>query len=355
VLHTAQNPLASMMQTMLVERASQTGNLAATVSGALEAKLDTHDVAGWFRSLFDWWRKLSPAPFLPPPAHPDPFPNDARAALMGDWGTGMYGAPRISRTLEALPAAERPGYLLHLGDVYYSGAPKEMTQRFLDLWPAIDGAVSRGCNGNHEMYSGGIPYFGQVLPTFRQSSSCWAFQNDHWLLVGLDSAYDDHDLHGPQAQWLAGLVKAAEDRKVILFCHHQPFSAFEGQGPKLTSALTRVLATGRVFAWYWGHEHRCALYDAHPQWGLLGRCIGHGGMPYARDGGDTLIRSGWWNAPAKSGIPGARVLGGPNPYLGEDAKKYGPNGYAMLEFSGPHLRETMHLPDGTMMAEAELS
>ena len=32
----------------------------------------------------------------------------------------------------------------------------------------------------------------------------------------------------------------------------------------------------KIFAWYWGHEHRCALYDQHPKWGVFGRCIGNG-------------------------------------------------------------------------------
>jgi Calcineurin-like phosphoesterase len=355
VLHTAQNQLASMMQTLMVERATQTGRVEATPSGALEAKFDTHDLLGWFRSLFDWWRKLDPNPFLPPPPQPDPLANEARLAMVGDWGTGMYGAPMIAQTIARLGADSRPDVMVHLGDVYYAGTPKETTKRFLNLWPSVPGVISRGCNGNHEMYSGGRGYFGQVLPTFRQSSSCWAFQNDNWLLVGLDSAYRDHDLHPGQVEWLNGLLSSASERSLILFCHHQPYSVLESGGGKLVAKLSDLLSQCRIFAWYWGHEHRCLLYDAHPQWGVLGRCIGHGGMPYFRDAGDRLATPGWWTAPSKHGVPGGQVLGGPNPYLGKDAKKYGPNGWATLEFSGPRLIESILAPDGKVLKTTQLA
>jgi hypothetical protein len=33
-------------------------------------------------------------------------------------------------------------------------------------------------------------------PEFGQTSSYFALRNDHWILVGLKTSYDDHDLHG---------------------------------------------------------------------------------------------------------------------------------------------------------------
>ncbi len=83
--------------------------------------------------------------------------------------------------------------------------------------------------------------------------------------------------------WLEQIVQRAGDRKVVVFTHHQPYSLFDSQGPKLVSKLARLLSARSLFAWYWGHEHRCVLYDQHPAWGLHGRCIGHGGYPYFRD------------------------------------------------------------------------
>ena len=54
--------------------------------------------------------------------------------------------------------------------------------------------MNRALNGNHEMYSGGFGYFKLILPAFEQDSSYFALQNEHWLLVGLDTAYVDHDM-----------------------------------------------------------------------------------------------------------------------------------------------------------------
>ena len=88
------------------------------------------------------------------------------------------------------------------------------------------------------MYSGGFGYFEQILPQFEQDSSYFALQNEHWLLVGLDTAYVDHDIDTTQVAWLNLVIEQAEPgRKVVLFSHQQPFSRLSGQGPKLQNAL----------------------------------------------------------------------------------------------------------------------
>ncbi len=123
-------------------------------------------------------------------------------------------------------------------------------------------------------------------PPSSRPASYFALQNDHWVLVGLDSAYVDHDLAGDQVAWLEKIVENAGDRKVVLFSHHQPYSLFDSQGPKLVEKLGGLLGRRKLFAWYWGHEHRCVLFDPHPAWGLHGRCIGHGGL-------SVFPRSAW--------------------------------------------------------------
>ena len=80
----------------------------------------------------------------------------------------------------------------------------------------------------------------------------------------------------------------------------------------------RLLSARRLFAWYWGHEHRCVLYDQHPAWGLHGRCIGHGGYPYFRDQlGHLPLADGtlWRRMESKNLVPGAVVLDAPNQYV----------------------------------------
>ena len=154
--------------------------------------------------------------------------------------------------------------LLHLGDVYYSGTSKEVKQRFLDVWPSRNGAINRALNSNHEMYSGGEAYFDDTLPKFGQEGSYFAFQNEHWTLVGLDVAYRDHDIDDQQVEWLKEILAKAGDRKVVLFSHHQLYSHFESQGTKLWShpGFGAILRSKRIFAWYWGHEHRCSIFEA---------------------------------------------------------------------------------------------
>src|SRR5262249_54769000 len=128
----------------------------------------------------------------------------------------------------------------------------------------------------------GYAYFDHVLPSFGQGSSYFALQNKNWLFVGLDTARTDHDLDSQQVAWLKAVVQQAGTGKLVLFSHHQPFSRLDAQGPKLQAALADLLHGKAITAWYWGHEHNCIIYDAHASFELLGRCVGHGGIPSPR-------------------------------------------------------------------------
>ncbi len=90
------------------------------------------------------------------------LPDKFRLAMLGDWGTGLYGGPVCARSIEK--DTDGFQFVLHLGDVYYSGTQEEVEARFLALWPAVPSAIRRGLNGNHEMYTGGHGYFDVVLP-----------------------------------------------------------------------------------------------------------------------------------------------------------------------------------------------
>jgi hypothetical protein len=361
VLTAVPDQLASLLQSHLLALGVQAGQLAPLAGDdgvprdELEVKFDERDILGWVGSVFSWWRRIRPHKWIEAPPDPEPLPDTARVALLGDWGTGLYGAPVCARSLAADPA----GYqlLVHLGDVYYSGTEDEVEDRFLKFWPKVDGAVSRAANANHEMYSGGYGYFKGILQTFDQRASYFALQNEAWLLVGLDSAYEDHALARGQGKWLARLLEKSGDRKVVLFSHHQPFSLLDKQGPKLVDRLGPFLRDGRIHAWYWGHEHRCVLYDRHPAWGLFGRCLGHGGYPHFRDRLQRfplehhLNGSTWRRLPTRNLVPGGLVLDAPNPHVENRASEYGANGYLTLELNGPQLRELVHDADGRLLHE----
>ena len=222
---------------------------------------------------------------------PLPIKKDARLILVGDWGTGLSRAQNIaSEIAKVLNAGAQEGleqHVIHLGDVYYSGWKREYQKHFLQWWPVGDERFqeigSWTLNGNHDMYSGGHDYFGVALADRRfsrwqQGKSYFAMENDHWRVLGLDSAYEDFDLYDRQHDWVKKQVSSAGEQKLLFLTHHQPFSAYEPGSHPLQETVSRLLAGRELTAWFWGHEHRCVLY--HPNAGTkFGRCIGHGGVP----------------------------------------------------------------------------
>ena len=364
VMNTPRNATAAQLQTHLVQQAAQDNKLESfilkgldTVLEAFEVKFSQADWLGYMLSFFTWIEDLDPA--VCPPASPvaTPITNNFRMAVIGDWGTGIYGAPVCAASIQA----DRDGYdlVLHLGDVYYSGLAEEIEDRFQRLWPAAPGAIGRSLNGNHEMYTGGHGYFEMLLPFLKQPSSYFALQNDFWTLVMLDSAYSqpfggqEGDLFQAQLDWLDQIVQAAGDRKIVLFSHHQPFSILDAnQGPLLVASLGKYLNARRIFAWYWGHEHRCVLYDPHPAWGLNGRCVGHGGFPENRVDLSNApftdeLGSQWRKVAGTGGAPGGFVLDSPNLYIPTFEEQFSPHGFMRLEFAGQSLTEFVRAPDNS--------
>lgn len=221
-------------------------------------------------------------------------------SLMGDWGSG---------TKEAYDAAQRvsqdaPHFTIHLGDVYYVGAPVEIRENMLGgkvRWPG-GARGSFALNANHEMYAQGVGYFRDLLPKLGlsgdggQKASFFCLKDDHWLVIGLDTGYysiglpilevifkPDCRLHDQLLAWLRDEVRLEEDtqRGVVFLSHHQYYSGFESGYPRPAEQLSQLIR--RPVLWLWGHEHRFALYGKHAAGsnGLAayGRCLGHGGLP----------------------------------------------------------------------------
>jgi len=345
VMSSAENALASRLQSYLVERAIEEapGAVQPTPGQVLEVKFDDLDILGWLPTGLKTVFKTKPHAWLPPAPTPQAIGDKFRVALFSDWGTGLYGAPHIANAIQN----DTTGFnmMMHLGDTYYSGGDKEIKTRLMDVFPkAGTGVIRCALNGNHEMYSGGNGYFSAALPFLNQASSCVAYQNMHWLLVGLDTSYIDHNLDEPdkkganktnQVAWLKKLVESADNRKVILFSHHQPFSQLDKQGPKIIAAMGDALLQ-RIHAWFFGHEHRCVIYQAHDKYGLRGRCIGHGGFPEFRTrfNGAAPDAYRWITLPKNDKAPGADVLDGANKFIEDDGARYSPHGYVTLRFDG---------------------
>jgi hypothetical protein len=134
------------------------------------------------------------------------------------------------------------------------------------------------------MYSGGHAYFDHLLKDARfyrqEQRSFFRLANDHWQILGLDTAWDDNGLKDPQAAWVSTILDQSR-QKAIMLTHHQLFSAYE-DGPDvgrvLQEKLGSILQAERITAAFWGHEHRCITYA--PTSGVKhARLIGHGGVP----------------------------------------------------------------------------
>ena len=143
------------------------------------------------------------------------------------------------------------------------------------------------------MYSLGRPYFSTVLPAFGQEASYFTLFNDHWQFQGLDTAYEPFSISGGtkdsrlqvQWDWLRDSFRNKGTRRNILLSHNQPVSAHlpELEAAQALMNEARILLEefnlGTIYGWFFGHEHRCTVYDDNVQSALFrARLIGNGAI-----------------------------------------------------------------------------
>jgi hypothetical protein len=254
-------------------------------------------VAGtvWLENL------LHKHPFPPGTPTPVPIPDQVTIALAGDFGTGNFGASdspstKISKVIPGL----NPQFTIHLGDVYYAGTSGEESSKLMNFWPK-GSAGSFTLNSNHEMYSGGGPYFneavgGPVFNTLQSPFSFFALENSNWIIVGLDSAYNAGVLSlymngslGDNAQrsFLQSLAQKGEKdkKKLIILTHHNGLPENGVQPSTPLKLFTEVMSAFQGLSppayWYWGHVHAGVAYKPlNDQNGPLCRCVGHSALPW---------------------------------------------------------------------------
>lgn len=366
IMSSAQNGLASRLQSGLADAAAKEGKLrevrpamevlsgldVVAMARLLEVRFDSKDWWGWVKTFAPLYLfKPTPAAWLLPPEVPEELPEKAALAVFSDWGTGLYGSTSITNQIKKLEACD---VVFHLGDTYYAGLASEITSRLVNLWPLRNGGCRhRILNGNHEMYSGGAGYFNALKHApFNQSSSCVAMQNSKWLLLGLDTSFIDAAIGDDQVGWIGRMIAAAGSRKVVLFSHHQIFSTFDKIPDGVRAALLPWLRDGRIHAWYFGHEHRLVVFEpCNTLGGVKARCMGHGGFPEFRQSlpGAAPSRSQWIQLPGVGDVPAAEIFDGPNRFIHDspsDPEKYVPHGFLLLEFDADEMFETFLDPDG---------
>ncbi|MDF7822228.1 metallophosphoesterase [Runella sp. MFBS21] len=235
-----------------------------------------------------------------------PLENETtQIALLSDWASDTPESDKIG----AIVAAHKPDFSIHLGDIYFVGAPSEVHDNFISpkaSWPRGKRG-SLALSGNHEMYSNGDAFFKTLLPTMgirqgdrvsTQKAGFFCLENDYWRIIGLDTGYTsverplieilsppDCHLRKEQLSWLKNQVhlENPNDRRGIIFLsHHPPFSLFRKAFPKPAQQLSQLFGGFlRPVLWIWGHEHRLVGYRETQvaKLPIHGRCIGHGGMP----------------------------------------------------------------------------
>lgn len=314
--------------------------------------------------------------------------NRFKVSMAGDWGTGTDEA----QTVICRMAEGKPDYTIHLGDVYYVGDVPEVEENCLgkQVDPAYKpvewkhgtrGSFALG--GNHEMYALYKAYFDMFLPTMGvedpatnqkigQDASFFCLKNDFWEIIGLDTGYYSTGastafgflsriksipffrksswfkpscrLHKEIIKWLPTVTgTACEGKGLILLSHHQYYSGFDSWYTEPAEQLKKFFPD-RAVPWFWGHEHRMAVYD---QFMLangkgvkaFGRCIGHGGMPVERGISPDILD--------------CKCLFFDNrAYRNDEGINVGYNGYVKLTFDGPNLQvDYLDLYDALLLTE----
>jgi hypothetical protein len=335
----------------------------------LNAFLPSH-LAAWIPHVMRYWflKKLPFRDYTTPGKGSGIYSMEDRAtlSLLGDWGTGTDEAQEVANGVQKFA----PDFTIHLGDVYFVGGETEVKENYLGektspydpvKWP-MGTRGSFALSGNHEMYARGRGYYNQMLPKMglRDSGAEWGggqwasffcLENKYWRIVGLDTGYNATQfdwskmplferskkirtsvrfkprctLPEPMLSWFESTVNPSGDtRGLILLTHHGCYSAFNGWYQIPARQLARIIH--RPVLWFWGHEHKLAIYDKYavPEGiDVYGRCVGHAGMPVER-GREPDIECPWLAWDNRRYENGEKV-------------NVGYNGYVNLSLDGPSL------------------
>lgn len=229
-----------------------------------------------------------------------------QVALLSDWASDTSE----SDTVAHLVSKHTPDYSIHLGDIYFVGAPKEVEVNFTAPYASwyYGESGSLVLPGNHEMYSNGNAFFQHLLPAMyarvgevkkTQKAGFFCLENEYWRIIGLDTGYTsvqrpfleiisppDCHLRKEQVDWLRDVVQIGnrDDKRGLVFLSHHPYiSAFREEYIRPGHQIQEILGdASRPVIWFWGHDHRFVVYQAAKNGKgpfAYGRCIGHGGLP----------------------------------------------------------------------------
>lgn len=208
-----------------------------------------------------------------------------KLVLIGDWGTSTPQAHSVAKWA----SREEADYVIHLGDIYYSGTSAEIRANYLNAFPTSKSGAFM-LNANHEMDGAAIGYFGALQnPRFarQNGTSFFVLEYQDWAIIGLDSAYD-----ADGAQFKKGRVRNSHqinllqhyyqhtDKKIILMTHHNPVSHTGSKFEPLWKDVTGDPVNAQPDYWYFGHQHLGIFFSSAAAGAPTKlRCSGHSGIP----------------------------------------------------------------------------
>jgi len=116
ILHTPHNLTASLLQSHVVRHATIANRIdhfllkiAGIVLEGLEVRFSDADWPDWAASFFSWIADIVPAVPQPPGPVAEPIANTFSIGVLGDFGTGLYGAPICRYVDRMLPGQNDAG------------------------------------------------------------------------------------------------------------------------------------------------------------------------------------------------------------------------------------------------------
>jgi hypothetical protein len=149
-------------------------------------------------------------------------------------------------------------------------------------------------NGNHEMFSGGVPYFANIYKrrtprrgwmAQEQEGSYFCIWSPKLQIIGIDTAYHEDGRHHvqPLNAWLGQRLRegksASPKRANILLSPNEPYKLGTNGFTPLYHDLEEFIQEKLIDFWFWGNTHYCALFDKSEKTPFIGSCIGHAGHP----------------------------------------------------------------------------
>jgi hypothetical protein len=262
-----------------------------------------------------------------------------RLAVFGDGGYRGLAQQTVFRLIERQHEAAPFQAILHLGDTYHGGSDSEMFNHLVVPLAELRNRLTApplafSLCGNHDIYSGPDGYRGLVA-ALNQPGRYFAIETTAWRIACLDSSMPaagalrfEGQLDPEQLSWLVEKQKN-DPKSLVVFTHHMPRSAWEDPCEKL---LRQVRALPGLVAWYWGHEHRAAAYDARKGAKFASGCIGNG-----------VFLEKYSDPPPKAEDHPSWFATGRCRCFGEGGTRYWPHGFLELELGEDSACETWHV------------